>query len=60
MFEHDSPADGATLRAWRSEAVGKIRVSSSPGGIAPDADEARGLRDALDGQIAELDGGEGE
>lgn len=47
-FEHAPTDNGPSLEAWWSDAIGKIRVASTPGGVSLDVAKARELRDVLD------------
>lgn len=47
-FTESDPA----VSIWFDESIGKVRVSSTPGGNAFSAAEARDLRDELEAAIA--------
>lgn len=57
MYEHDPPGNAVELKAWYSEGIDAIRVTSSPGGVSLDAGQARELRDELDRLIDEAEDG---
>ena len=45
----------AEVKVWYDEAIGKVRVASTPGGDALDVEAAREFRDELDAAIARAD-----
>jgi len=45
----------ANVEVWYDESIGKVRIASTPGGDALDAEAAREFRDELDAAIAEAD-----
>lgn len=55
MYEYKSPDGGPELKAWYSEGIEKVRVTSTPGGISLDAAGVRELRDELDEMLAEFE-----
>jgi len=55
MYEYESPGSGPALKAWFSEEIRQARVTSTPGGIALDADGVRELRDELDSILARFE-----
>lgn len=59
MFEKEHPNDGPSLKAWISDPIDKIRITSTPGGLTLTPEEARQLRDSLDAMITTLETGNG-
>ncbi|QLG63056.1 hypothetical protein [Halorarum salinum] len=55
MFEYDPPGSGTALKAWYSEEIGRVRVTSTPGGIALNAERTRELRDELDALLDRIE-----